>query len=348
MQLTENAFVIIHFGKNKMYLEMEIYFAIMLRKYTNMNIIYMYSVIDTPQQFVDAIYPFVDIVKPYNDQGITVRPNTANIATNYNFSTLRTCNFMYAYLLTEYKKICVIESDILLMGNMDTIFDLHAPSANFYVYPFKNKIVHKKKEILAKECSTNEYGVWINGGVLLIKPSVKMYEECVRAIPKLVECRYPNEALFQYINKNVHTLPVKYNLTHYKIFTIFRGDYHKKPKVHDILALHFNETAYKYLDIIRDNWLDTEEAKKSKKYSMYKYAINHFKDTVYNEVHPLVNHILENVVDTDTMAIPPPEYIPKLRLGGGRCRCHRRETKRTHIHTKRKCRTTTHKKRGDV
>ena len=51
----KNAFAIIHFGKNPVYLELELYFFKMLRQYTNNDILYLYSLNDTPKSFVDAV-----------------------------------------------------------------------------------------------------------------------------------------------------------------------------------------------------------------------------------------------------------------------------------------------------
>ena len=63
--MSKNAFAIVHFGSNPVYLELELYFFIMLRKYTKNDILYLYSVNDTPSYFVDAVRPLVDEVIPY-------------------------------------------------------------------------------------------------------------------------------------------------------------------------------------------------------------------------------------------------------------------------------------------
>ena len=42
------AFSLIHFGDKLKYLELEIYLVIMLRKHTKYDIIYLYSINDTP------------------------------------------------------------------------------------------------------------------------------------------------------------------------------------------------------------------------------------------------------------------------------------------------------------
>ena len=100
--MSKNAYATIHFGSNPVYLELELYFFIMLRKYTTNDILYLYSATDTPEYFVDAVRPFVTDVIPYDDTGITYNVKFESGYTNFN--TLRTCNFIFAYNLEKYKK----------------------------------------------------------------------------------------------------------------------------------------------------------------------------------------------------------------------------------------------------
>jgi hypothetical protein len=145
--MSKNAYVTIHFGSNPVYLELELYFFIMLRKYTKNDIIYLYSATDTPESFVEAVRPFVTDVIPYDDRGITYDTKFKSGYTNFN--TLRTCNFIFAYTLEKYKKICIIESDMVIMNNIDSIFELNAPAVlSYYISnpnPENEKIIHNKK-----------------------------------------------------------------------------------------------------------------------------------------------------------------------------------------------------------
>ena len=96
------AFAIIHFGSNPVYLELEMYFFKMLRQNTSNDIIYLYSVNDTPPAFVDAIRPLVTEVVSYDDKHITY---DVTFNSGYsNFNTLRTCNFIFAYTLKKYNR----------------------------------------------------------------------------------------------------------------------------------------------------------------------------------------------------------------------------------------------------
>ena len=83
--MTKNAFAIVHFGSNPVYLELELYFFIMLRKYTKNDILYLYSVNDTPPSFVEAVRPLVDEVIPFS---MTVAPSDALRPTFASKTTL--------------------------------------------------------------------------------------------------------------------------------------------------------------------------------------------------------------------------------------------------------------------
>ena len=78
--MSKNAYVTIHFESNPVYLELELYFFIMLRKYTKNDIIYLYSATDTP---VEAVRPFVTDVVPYDDKGITYDTKFKSGYTNF-------------------------------------------------------------------------------------------------------------------------------------------------------------------------------------------------------------------------------------------------------------------------
>ena len=298
MSQSKNAFALIHFGSNPKYFELELYFCIMLQKYTSNNIIYMYSETDTPVTFVEAIKPFVYKVQGFNDTGITYNVSFESKYTSFN--TLRTCDFIFAYLLEEYEKVCIVESDLVIMGNMDEIFDLNAPSILCYrcgdKYLNKNsKQTSNKKEIL-KTCAE---GSGLNGGVILLKPSKATFDEYVSSIPIIAatNCKYPNEALFEYVNNTFYNLPVKYNLSHYHTLKLYK--YGLRPGGEDILVYHFNETDFKHLDIIKDGWLKTNEndPKVKEKYKVKKIPINFFEETIYEPHKDHVNGILASLTE---------------------------------------------------
>jgi hypothetical protein len=282
------AFVTIHFGSNPVYLELEMYFFRMLRKYTSYDIIYLYSVNDTPSTFVDAVRPLVTQAIPYDDRGITF---DVTFASSYaNFNTLRTCNFIFAYNLEQYETVCIIESDMVIMKQVDDIFELNAPAAlTYYIGDARlnhnDQVSNSPSKVLIK---CKEMGR-LNGGVMLIKPSAALFNTYLSAIKKVVErnCKYPNETLFEYVNNVYYNLPIRYNLSHFLAKPEIIAKYGLAAS--DVRIFHFNETKFKHIDIIKNpvdennyNWF--EAIKTEPKYSVKRLPVVHYYSTVY-EIH---------------------------------------------------------------
>ena len=307
--MSKNAYATIHFGSNPVYLELELYFFIMMRKYTTNDILYLYSATDTPESFVEAVRPFVTEVIPYDDTGITYNVKFESGYTNFN--TLRTCNFIFAYNLEKYEKICIIESDMVIMNSIDSIFELNSPAVlSYYISnpaPENEKIVHKQilntnikidnnpTEVISK---CNQKGR-LNGGVILIEPSVRLFELYKDKIPDIIgkTCKYPNETLFEYVNNSYYNLPVRYNLSHYHAKPNFFKSY--KLNENDVLVFHFHETNYKHLDTIKNqidekgmNWLDIYRNTTDPKYAIKKIPVLHYKEFVYDENHKKIEDII--------------------------------------------------------
>jgi hypothetical protein len=310
--MSKNAYVTIHFGSNPVYLELELYFFIMLRKYTKNDIIYLYSTTDTPESFVEAVRPFVTDVIPYDDRGITYDTKFKSGYTNFN--TLRTCNFIFAYTLEKYKKICIIESDMVIMNNIDSIFELNAPAVlSYYISnpnPENEKIIHNKKLNTNVKINNNPREVItncnkkgrLNGGVMLIEPSMRLFEMYIEKIRDIIgnTCKYPNETLFEYVNNSYYNLPVRYNLSHHHTKPYFVKGYELNKN--DILVFHFNETDYKHIDTIKNpvdekgqNWLDIYKSTTDPKYIIKKIPILHYKKIVYDENHRQIEDIISSL-----------------------------------------------------
>jgi lipopolysaccharide biosynthesis glycosyltransferase len=304
------AFAIIHFGSNPVYLELEMYFFKMLRQYTTNDIIYLYSVNDTPPAFVNAVRPLVTDVVPFDDKHITYDVSFKSDYTNFN--TLRTCNFIFAYTLKKYNKVCIIESDMVVMKNMDDIFGLQTPAVLTYYIGDKNlkgneKIRNNPSEVIAK---CREMGR-INGGVMLIYPSMTLFNKYKEKIQDVVQhqCKYPNETLFEYVNNSYYNLPIQYNLSHYLAKMHKLQKYGLTPR--DIYIFHFNETKYKHLDIIKnpidengDNWIDIIQ--RDSKYEVKKFPILHYRDTIYDRYRREIEPIMESLKPAKPKPISPP------------------------------------------
>ena len=137
----------------------------------------------------------------------------------------------------------------------------------------------------------------INGGVMLIKPSMKMFEMYKSKIPEVVErgCKYPNETLFEYVNNSYYNLPIQYNLSHFLAKPFKLREYGLT--ANDIIVYHFNETKYKHLDIIKNpldenggNWMDIIQ--QDKKYEIKKLPILHYKTTTYDKYNLEISRLL--------------------------------------------------------
>lgn len=274
-----NAFVIIHFNNIIKYLELELYFLIMLQKNTTNDIIYMYSKNDTPDSFVNAIKKINVKTISYDDNNITY--NIKNFKSTYiSFNTLRTCNFIFAYTLTKYDKICIVESDMVIMENIDDIFELKMPSILYYNKDIKkhnsNYLIDISKDTIIERCNEHSF---FNGGVLLFKPSMSIYKKFINNIQLIIEknCKFPNETLFAYTLNKIYNLPIKYNYSHY---------YLDKQKLYGkIFIYHFNKTIYKPIDIIKDNYLEKEKKDRKK-------IIIYFKKNVFDKYNKLINNII--------------------------------------------------------
>jgi lipopolysaccharide biosynthesis glycosyltransferase len=291
------AYATIHFGSNPVYLELELYFFRMLRQYTNYDILYLYSVNDTPASFVEAIKPLVTRAIPYDDKKITF---DVSFKSGYaNFNTLRTCNFIFAYTLEQYDTVCIIESDMVLMKSIDSIFDLQSPALlTYYIgnqrLTSNNQVVNNPKDVLD---NCREMGR-VNGGVMLINPSRRMFETYKTKIVDVVEreCKYPNETLFEYVNNRYFNLPIQYNMSHFLAKPEKLAKYNLSAK--DVMVFHFNETKYKHLDIIKtpfdeegNDWLKIIQ--RDKKYEVKKFPILHYKSTIYDRYNGDVGRVMK-------------------------------------------------------
>lgn len=282
------AYILYHFGDNIKYLNYEILFLHNLRDNTDYDIIYAYSAYDTPQSFIDKIKSLNINIKfyKYYDDGITV-----NISKKYNsiykhFNILRTSNYLFTYLLHDYKKICTVESDMYIMKNMDDIFKLHTPCVHYSSYIKKKVLMDKNyksnekllsdKDDVLKRCNI---GSWINGGVMLIKPSLRMYNLCIDTLKDVIEknCAYPGEALFLATNPIYYNLPVKYN---FSIYFVDVG-YHR---INDVKLIHYDSKEYKLYDEIKNKYYKYT----NKKSNTYKILMK-YKKNVYDKY---INHVL--------------------------------------------------------
>jgi alpha-N-acetylglucosamine transferase len=283
------AFVINHFGCNSLYLKNEILFLISFVHRTRHDIVYLYSVNDTPKEYIDVIKALQLNIKihSYDDRNITF--NVVNDSHYKHFNMLRTCNYIFAYNLIEYEKICIIESDMIVVDEIDSIFNFNCPSIVYY--PLNNKNINSNMEIvlnknerksLISRCDKESF---TNGGVILLKPSLNTFEKLKNNIPFVIKnkCIYPSETVFLYTVEKFYNLPIRYNTSHFFV----NIDKYKSNK--SIKILHFNNTKYKPLYILKDTTYDINTIKNLEK----RKILQDYKTKYYKKYIKLINKLIK-------------------------------------------------------
>jgi hypothetical protein len=285
------AFLLNHFGNNKTYFKYELYFLLSFRDKTKHDIIYFYSINDTPKEYIDIIASLnLNIIfLPLNDDKVTF--NIDFNSSYESFNLLRTCNYIFGFELLKYKKICTIETDMIIPESIDDIFELKCPSIVFY--KLNNKNINKnikinlnkiEKEDLLKVCEKESF---TNGGVILFEPSIKYFKLLKKNIKIIIKnnCRFPSETLFLYTFPYFYNLPIKYNTSH---FFVSIDKYKSKGQ---IKVLHFNNTEYKPIFIIEDKDFDITKMKNPIK----KKLLLEYKEKYYNKYNKKINKLINKL-----------------------------------------------------
>lgn len=281
--MKKNAFVILHFGSIIKYLEYEMYLIKMLESISKNDIIYLYSIIDTPESFVEIIKKMKVKTFGFDDSIIIEKINKFHSIYD-RFNLLRISCFVYGNLLTNYDKICIVESDIILYKGFEKVFDLNIPCAYFHNTSKKESITNFKKKInsddVLKDCN-NQYKSLINGGVLLFKPDINIFPkfEKILNIVLKYKCIFPNEAIFVLLYDYIYNLPINFNMRRFTNHSNI-----------EIYGRHFDCTAYKPLDIIKDNYLN------KMKINVTKESILYFKKKFYDKYNKQFSKKLSKII----------------------------------------------------
>jgi hypothetical protein len=242
----------------------------------------MYSKSDTPSKFVEVMKKFNVKTVEYDDSDINKKID--NFKSVYeHFNTFKTCAFFYANMLTEYDKVCVIESDQVYKKGFEKVFEIDGPAILYYNQPTsdydKNNKLSIDKKFIINECNKNSH---TNGGILVFKPDKKLIDTYIKNIDVIAEknCSYPNETLFLYTNNIIYNVPFRYNSSHYMF---------EKKHSNEIFNYHFNSSIYKPLKIIKDNY------KIDKKFKIKNEAVDFFRNNFYNKYHKRVDELMKYV-----------------------------------------------------
>ena len=93
------------------------------------------------------------------------------------------------------------------------------------------------------------------------------------------------------MNPTFYNLPVKFNLSHYHTLRLNK---YKINKHQDVFIFHFNETEFKHLDIIKDNWIKNMET--NDKYKIKKIPVIYFNDNIYKPNKEDINCKLSTII----------------------------------------------------
>lgn len=276
------AYVLFHYGNSIKDLELEIYLLLYLKKITNHDLIYFYSISDTPSDYITTIFPLVTQAIGYTD--IITANNQFRTNKKYdNYDIFRRCNYIHAYQLIDYNKVCIIENNLLPMGSMDSIFKLNAPAIQCHTIA-PTQVNHNVRPSSAATIREDE----MDGGVLLLQPNINTYKKCLELLsPEFFDKNkeYAREHLFKISEPNFYNLPIKYNFSH-----LFLKHISQYPiKIEDVLAFHFNNTRYDHLTIIKDNWKELRELNEKR------VPVMHYKENVYSAYKLVANSYLSNI-----------------------------------------------------
>ena len=277
------AYVLMHFGSNIKYLEYELYSILMLKSISKHDIVYMYSIVDTPDVFVKKIKDMK--VKTLGFDDTIIYNKSKEFRSIYDrFNLLRISCFVYANLLTEYKKVCIVESDIILYKGFQNVFKLNTPAAYFHHSSKVKSLENFKKIINSKEVlntCTNKDKSLINGGVLLFEPNKDIFPKFYQLLDVMIQkgCIFPNEAIYLLLYDEIYNIPINYNM---RRFTY-------DPDI-TIYGRHFDCTIYKPLDIIKDGYVDTVKITSGKESILY------FKKKYYDKYHKKISEIIKDTL----------------------------------------------------
>lgn len=277
------AYAIVHFGSNIKYLEYEMYTILMLQSISKQHdIVYLYNANDTPEIYAKTMKKMGVKVKPYNDEIIS-KSADAFKSTYTHFNILKVCNFIYAYLLEEYDRVCVVESDMIFLDGFEKVFDLQCPAILYLGHNetkiYDNNRLYLDKGRLIRDCPTDSYA---NGGIMLLEPSKVMFSKCVESFDAIVKngCKFPNETLFLVVNEKLYSLPLEFNYSHYR-----------KDRGEKAYNYHFHHSIFKPLDVIKDGYID-----KMNRNENIKNVVKEFKAKYYDKYNENITNILSKIM----------------------------------------------------
>lgn len=121
-------------------------------------------------------------------------------------------NKLHIWLLTEYQKVCWLDSDMLIMKNIDHLFDLHLEDGGILAAPgclcnvFNNPLLPTTPHKCPFACPNSTY---INAGLILTRPNPDVYQLLLQQY-----CGHPSiehEVFSDFFIPKINLLPPTYN-----------------------------------------------------------------------------------------------------------------------------------------
>ncbi len=161
------------------------------------------------------------------------KKNLDNIKGKWSSNLLNTANKLNVFRLIEYEKIVYLDSDMLVMRNIDWLFERPHGSAVIDQGPLYDKY----KQILEWDLP-REYYMNFNSGLLVIEPSEEIYNQAINIFnetpgfdQEIIRKQWPN-----WINDKEKQLPVNTSVFAIRISFYL---YSNIVNFNDIYILHF-------------------------------------------------------------------------------------------------------------
>lgn len=92
-------------------------------------------------------------------------------------------NKLYCWALTDYDKVCWLDSDMIVMSNIDDVFDVDVGTGIAAARGCLCNVFKNPKLITAPECCpfNNPDGTYVNAGLLLLKPCLQTFRQLQEA-----------------------------------------------------------------------------------------------------------------------------------------------------------------------
>jgi lipopolysaccharide biosynthesis glycosyltransferase len=132
---------------------------------------------------------------------------------NYSEQRYAAClNKLHIWLLTDYEKVCWVDSDMVVMKNIDHLFDIEVGQDEILAAPGCrcNVFNNPKFDTLPHKCPyVNPNNTYINAGLLLIRPNIDVYNRLMKEDYNrpLVE----QDVFSDYFASKINMLPATYN-----------------------------------------------------------------------------------------------------------------------------------------